>query len=109
MIKKIHKRFIAEKDINVWKIIRADNSSEFRGFKYTANKTYPHKELRVRNSEVEAGYHAYTTRDNARSRKNGYRALKLVKFTIPKGTKYFFGDNNDIVAECIRSGDLIGR
>ena len=58
---------------------------------------------------VEAGYlHAYVNRYAAGFlhaellvKSGGTTTIKIVKMTIPKGTKYFLGNDNDIASEVL--------
>lgn len=109
------KPLIANNDITVWKIINSNNISAIRDFKYIKNKKYKFVKLNALrhihydNAIIEAGYHAYRTRDMARYMKSDYSCedhMKIVKFIIPKGAKYYFGTDGDIVSNTIVSGDL---
>lgn len=102
---------IAEKDILVWKLINKNNVSLHQRFFYSPNKLFPKVGLNIFSSCVHKrifrGYHAFRSRDAARiDRSYQCGDLKVVKFYIPKGAKYYIGDDNDIVADRIRSGDL---
>ena len=109
-----YKPLIADRDILVWKIIYDTNVSLYRGFQYIANTQYCTEELKVQfEHSIHAGYHAYTTRETTRARVRTFRKvlqkgvkIKIVKFTIPKGAKYYIGNNLDIVSNTIISGDL---
>ena len=99
---------IAKKDILVWKVIFKDNTSLHRNFKYSPNKSFPKVKFtmsRYESNLIYAGYHSFKSREIARFNKT-YSNLKVVKFYIPKGAKYFIGDDCDIVSNRIRSGDL---
>lgn len=98
---------IAGRDILVWKVLCSDNSSLHREFDYVPNKTYKPVELRVDRAynAIHAGYHSFRSRHVARTVKN-YTGQKVVKFTIPKGAKYYIGNYEERVSSIIRSGDL---
>lgn len=110
------KPFIATKDILVWKIITTRNLSLYRSFKYKPNCGYPTIKFNIRysyNNDIDyfkayEGYHAYTSRRITRLRYAKYRDVlyKIVKFYIPKGAKYYLGEDGDIVSNTIKSGDL---
>jgi hypothetical protein len=106
---KDRKPRIAKADIPVFKIIDKDNTSFIQKFQYEPNTLY-----RLRKAlkpalhwpyEVDAGFHAYTI-DCYETNKHLNSRTKKVKFTIPKGARYFIGIHGDIVATAIRSGDL---
>lgn len=107
---------VAKQDITVYKMIFTNNESLYTFFKYKPNTLYRlRKSLKIEYSQplkqnvkktVEEGFHAFT-------KENGFTGLnlpykKLVKFTIPKGAKYYLGMNGDIVSTSIRSGNLKG-
>ena len=95
----------AEEDIIVYKIIQEDNKSLHQNFQYTPNTRYKLQgELNpiVTASNlvlIKEGFHAFVNPNYA------IPAL-CVKFTIPKGAKYYLGKHNNIVSNEIISGDL---
>lgn len=101
---------IAKQDIPVYKVIGEDDKSLYQKFKYTRRKTYElEKSLRVEpfcdDYVIEEGFHAYVI---AAIKKSVIisRPSKIVRFTIPKGAKYFIGYGEEIVSDKIRSGEL---
>lgn len=110
------KPLIAKKDILVWKVITKNNISIWREFRYYPNKTYITKfyiecgnlvyNYNMMFCTVYSGFHAYLSRSIARKVKSYVNDEKVVKFIIPKGAKYYLGDDGDIVSNKIRSGDL---
>ena len=101
----------AEEDIPVYKVLRVDYIAPFcPWYRYRkglnrpdSNPTEP--ELR---EAVESGYlHAFTNKDSAKKtveklkEKNSFYFLlecKVVKMYVPKGSKYWLGNRNDIAA-----------
>ena len=91
----------------VYKYLEIRNTkirSEFYEYEYKRNVVNPKVKLKVRRSkfgayyQIHEGYHAYTVKNKF----NGYlQFLPPFKCIIPKGTKYYIGDNDDIVAETI--------
>lgn len=107
---------VSKKDRIVFKVITIDNHSEFTDFSYKPNKLYTLKrKIEIVDNEIEEGFHAYLPGHfrlpdfRYGSVTSAYKRIskKLVQFIIPAGTKYFLGDSDDIVAERIRSCDLI--
>lgn len=101
---------IAKEDIPVCKVIAANNESLHRKFKYTRRKTYQlQKSLRVKrlydDHVIEEGFHAYVITAIKKSVITS-RPSKVVRFTIPKGAKYFIGYGEEIVSDKIRAGEL---
>lgn len=95
----------ATEDILVWKVITKDNLSVWRHFIYRENKLF--KTQFIQKEEViYNGYHAYTSRKKAREEHELDIGEKIVRFTIPKGARYFMGLNNDVASNMIKSGDL---
>lgn len=112
-IDNILQPLIAKTDKTVWKVIGKHNLSMHRKKHYSPNKLYQRVAFGYSSDSlniqyIEAGYHAFTSRCIARlkyySNKEEY---KLVKFTIPKGAKYYIGEDGDIVSNMIKSGNLI--
>lgn len=100
---------IAKKDMPVWKMIHNTNHSFFEGFLYQPNKRYMIEfPYLIGTRIVDKGYHAFRSRKTARQHYgiNMSCKPKIVKFTIPKGAKYYIGEDGDIVSNTIIAGDL---
>lgn len=106
----------AKSDIVVYKIlVKKTNLSPYRDFQYLPNTEYSSVKLRATHHsawndddewEIEEGLHAYTTLVRARFMLD-YNE-KVVLFVIPKGTRYVIGEDWEIVAERMITGDLKG-
>lgn len=101
----------ATQDIIVYKKITKTNISEYQSFKYQPNTLYRLRKKLVAericsNSirSVNRGFHAFRYKLDRPNYTNNY--YKIVEFTIPKGAKYYTGENGDIVSTSIRSGSL---
>lgn len=105
---------VAQHDIKVYKVLKLDDSSKFQHFQYSPNTIYKMPIRRIYPSGrffagesfahehiIYAGFHAFRKMIDTWP-VNG----KVVEFNIPKGTQYYIGDENDIVATQIRSGSL---
>jgi len=108
------KPFIARKEIEVYKILQKSGGlSLYKCFKYEKGWQYFSKfsfnilKLGAKdwNLSVSEGLHFFTNEERAkRSIRNGGAHpsfYKIVKMYIPKGAKYFRGDNEDIVTNTI--------
>lgn len=99
---------IASKDITVWKVLEKNDRSVFRKFKYQKGVHYfqTGKPFSFRISEnvsgfafmtIDKGLHSYCSRTKAKSYLDTNK--KIVKFIIPKGSKYYLGCMQDIVSD----------
>lgn len=117
-------------DLSVFKVMGSDNRSPFQKYQYEANVLMPYVEFgmsvwtpgafTMMNSgmlskgwSIEQGYHAYREAGEAIELAEAIcmqagivLKLKVVKMTIPKGAKVFYGVRGDIVADRIFTGDL---
>lgn len=58
-------------------------------------------------NEINTGIHAYATKKRAiRSMRYNPGGI-IIKATIPKGTRYYLGDDGDIVAMKMKIGEII--
>lgn len=100
---------IAGYDMLVWKVLRTPTykndtigASPYRGQSWTAGKpktarVNPHK----RDHKVDAGLHAFITVNSAKGRIRRVfsgRGCKVFPAIIPKGSVFYYGTRNDIVA-----------
>jgi hypothetical protein len=112
---------IAEEDITVYKLLYNKEGTlllyaPFYGFKYTPNKLYINNDtpdivkydddvtaFHIKYRIGKGFFHAYTNRDIAkRQLYRGYKYINtILKATIPKGSKYFLGIDNDICSNQI--------
>jgi hypothetical protein len=119
---------IAKKDMKVYKRLHYRDKTDkcmapFQtGFRYTSFKTYPkvlfEEGLDGFRTVIGEGYHAYRTfkyawKDNlwalgVRTFAISQDVLRniIVEMIIPEGTRYFNGENGEIVAEQIRTEQL---
>lgn len=106
---------IATEDIVVWKVINLDNTSCVKGFKYKPNKKYKqwfgmkHIKPVYKHDigKIERAFHSYPTIPHYDFNVDGYgtknmpfflrAGLKLVKFIIPKGAKYYTGYDQELI------------
>ena len=102
---------IAKKDMVVFKIISPIGISPYRNFKwepgfhyYQDNCKLP-KNIRQNYSDqwrvrVHIGLHAFTTLYQAEVKKRNWLSQNdmIVEMIVPKGAKYYLGENNDIVS-----------
>lgn len=98
----------AKRSVTVYKVLTKGNRSPYRDFLYEKGKTLPQKKLSISQyGSVGAGYHAYRTKKRAIhcTRFSSY-PCKVVKMRIPAGHYYIKGDNLDIVATSLFTGDL---
>lgn len=107
---------IAKSNMTVWKVITTDNYSYYKNKPYKPNTLYPRVKFgyysqvikQILETVIEMGYHSYKSRENARNLhfNSIMDDTKIVKFIIPKGAKYYIGEDGDIVSNIIKSGDL---
>lgn len=113
-----HKKVkIAEKNIECFKVIKKNDISYWKGFQYNLSKTTLYSQSRfgwedrekgwtgkwfgVGEKVIERGFHSFSTRDKAK-RNNGFDT-KIVRFVIPKGTKYYHNpDREEYVSLAIK-------
>lgn len=92
----------AAADIPVYKFLTGRNTSTVRGFKYRPDTLYRlRKKLEVENGSIYEGFHSYRYEPIMNT-----FGQKIVKFIIPKGSKYFI-NNYECVSDRILSGDLV--
>lgn len=83
-------RQIAKEDIVVFKVLRPDYTSPFRGFQYVkGNHYYEDKPIRRHDSRIERGLHSFADKEEAT--RTLINNLIIVKMLIPKGTAYYEG------------------
>ena len=121
----------AEKDIEVFKILSADNTPFFRyGKPYKVGKECPNIILDIKRyngrGTIEKGYHSYSKEkcchkkektfsdiaiENVKHKATntaisfycyGKLGCKVADFIIPKGTKYYENEYGEIVSETIK-------
>lgn len=104
---------IAEEDIVVYKRLTKDNYSPYVKFEYKSNTVYKtEKRLTSPNRrDIYVGLHAYVSRSTARrecyfNSDAPFYNEKVVKMTIPAGTRFALGTNDEIVSECLVTGRL---
>jgi hypothetical protein len=100
---------IAERNINCWKRVyirrTGDCTSSVCGFLYTQDVLPSRVNIQVLNNRfVEDGYHSFTTRRKALKRGWGDGG-DIVRFVIPKGTRYFV-DKAGQEYVCIRNNTV---
>lgn len=114
---------VAQEEIPVYKVLLG-NRSPYHDFEYEPNKTY-HQELEFSTDckKVFAGFHSYRTLKAAEELIWWLKAAKeliwcmqdeplqgyeprIVKLFIPEGSEYYYGDDDDIVSDSIRTDDL---
>lgn len=120
------KPLVARENMIVYKVINKTNASYHRYFKYIPNTLYRlRKSLKVSKFYIHALKESINYKSETRYIHEGYHSyknkpksteitmidmvsggVKIVKFTIPKGAKYFLGIDGDIVSTSIRSGNL---
>jgi hypothetical protein len=99
------KPLIAKKDITVWKAYHSFGNGQLLTIcngcpianiliaKYRGKKL---NNFVVRNGQIDVGIHAFIEEDSAAKFFWGFS--EIIKFKIPKGTPYFFGEDEEIVA-----------
>lgn len=115
---------IAEEDITVYKVIRYDNTSIVKNFKYVKNRMNEQVELcpvvlpNIKNNiayEFNAGYHSFKSIDislkdiynfglGPYELINGF--AKISKFIIPKGSMYYENDYSIVSNRIIYKSDI---
>lgn len=110
----------AKKDIICYKILSWNNKSPNYKYKYLIGVTQPKIKLIVLNGHDELnyinnGYHSYSS--YLQGIKHlwcysesylSYKHFSLRKFIIPKGTKYYFSeDDSEYVSETIKMVDIL--
>lgn len=95
-------RRVAQKDFFVYKRLKFNDESPYQDTKYIRNKTYKlGKEIRQSNGAVNAGFHAYLNIGAARAGLDYDE--KIVPMIVPKGTRYYVGDGQEIASETIKT------
>lgn len=101
---------IAQDNIKVYKVLRNnglaldDESLFFPHADYKLALESSIEEGKDGTKFVNRGYHAYL--DKASLEGGHHFNAKLVEFTIPKHSRYVFGDDGDIMSDAIVTGDL---
>lgn len=102
---------VADRNIKCWKVLYKANG---RYFPYIQDKVCEYKPGTTMSSvsftyntmgtSIYAGYHSYTTRILAKRNLTVFRGPGVIrKFTIPKGTKYYYNEEHgEFVSETIR-------
>lgn len=91
--------------IKVFKVLRNDNTSPYRKFKYEKGITYRlRKKLKTQNNlYIRDGFHSYRNMCGARKEISLWDdRCKICVFVIPRGAKYYIGMHNDVVSTSIR-------
>jgi len=101
---------IAGRDRVVYKVLDKDNKSPYQGFKYHKGFLYYQTNKKkpfdigvhsfwwgVYKININDGLHAFITKDAAEYLRirSKVSELRVVKMVIPKGARYFLGDDND--------------
>ena len=96
---------VAKEDIVVYKLLTITVNSDypqspFYDFEWKENVLYSaplgiFKARSTADSFIEEGFHAFYSKDGI-DRRSKYTLYEAI---IPKGSNYFIGDNNDIVAD----------
>lgn len=125
---------IAKENMTVYKRMCTKHKSKhlvspFQGFIYLRNNMYTSKldpviayrfhpfedsffvaklksETHTVVGEIEKGIHAYTSKETAEYRAEGWYGETIVECTIPKGAKYHLGTGNEIVTNKLYIGKL---
>lgn len=108
---RVGRNKVAKEDIIVYKLLKKKiNCSPFQGMEYEADRVYRAKLGRADSywdkPEIYEGLHAYLGKCSRMIAQKDRTECKVVKMTIPAGTKYALGRAGDIVAECLVTGDL---
>jgi hypothetical protein len=116
--RKVEKQ-IALSDFKVGKIIYEDNTSFVQGFLYKPNQTYHLNKSLVPNRfdgfmmTIHEGFHGWLPESLLMSCDNVLKwmatrsgKVKLVEMIVPKNASYYFGINDDIVTDTIRTASL---
>lgn len=100
------KLLTAKNDIEVYKVLTSHNKSAVKRFQYKRGIVYPYiglEPVETFRSSIHAGYHSFKTKDRAElNRSFWHHECRVVKFIIPKGSKYYLGTNGDIVSTRIK-------
>lgn len=115
---------IAEEPITVYKVIRYDNHSIVKNFKYIKNRINERVELcpvvlpDIKNNiayELNAGYHSFKSIDISLKDIYNFSAcpyelingfVKISKFIIPKGSMYYENDYSIVSNRIIYKSDI---
>lgn len=119
------KAHTVKSDMTVYKLLLHNDTSKYQGFKYVPHREYGeisfrlipwgHAVMGYGGYMIEQGWHGFDGLEWATlAKKNhdeyyhtsGFMSAKIVEFIIPKGSLYFIGQNGDIVANRIKSGNL---
>lgn len=112
---------VADKDIEVWKVLGNNDYSPFLFYQYKPGQFFnidSKLKYNITNTygffskfAVNHGFHAFMNYEKAKEELHKFFSLtlsfKVVKMVIPKGSEYILGNNNEIVANKIYSGDLV--
>ena len=105
--KGVNSKFkIAKKDITCYKMIFLNDRAYYQNFAYSPNTLYNFINIKKEFDIIEKGYHSYSTKYKAFCSGNKFYC-KIVKFIIPKGTKYYYNSfYKEYVSTKIKSGNL---
>lgn len=90
---------VATEDIPCWKVLlrtRFGLESQYKGYLYVSGVVQP--TIKLRKSayyEIFQGYHSFHTKERAYNTFHGDPDLYVVKFIIPKGTRYYSNKGRD--------------
>lgn len=95
----------AFKDIKVWKRLDYAGNSPYYNMQYKPNTGYSSKlKLRISSDHsvfrVDEGLHAYAIKPH-----EGWFDRNIVEMTIPKGSWYFKGQDDNIASNKLITGD----
>lgn len=89
---------IANKAIPCYKVLESNERSNIIGFQYNLKKTSTYKVdefgFKYGKTKIYEGFHSYTNKKKAENEMI-YGPRKIVKFLIPKGTKYFLNETTE--------------
>lgn len=95
--------FVAKKPIKVYKVLDG-MYSPYRRFRWQRGYNYYEDQPLIVGVDyrlfiIGKGLHAYQSRDDAHGSFAYSSTSRIVEMIIPKGAKYFLGDNGDIVSD----------
>jgi len=102
------KPLIAKKEIKVYKILDTENTSPYftftydKGYQYSSNFSKYIEENYGWKIKINKGLHSFIDYKNAKERKYCFlypESFKIITMYIPKGSKYYLGDDGDIVSD----------
>lgn len=108
------KPLIAKKDIIVYKVLRKNNTSRYKRFKFKKGYQYTNDKfgfsyydyykyydsykpiIKLWKLSIEEGLHSCIDKNSTNQHNHG--DSKIIKMIIPKGSEYFLGKRGDIVS-----------